>query len=163
MAEILDIAQLVRKLALIEEEGVAFYESLAAHTGDQKVKKLAELMAEKVHQRGFEKLSQAIEKRRKPKSSDKITADFRRYVLGLIDHRIFLSPEQATTLARNVTDVKDAVDMAIRFEKENILLLHECKEIAGGATQKLIQSIIEEEKRHVIGLQKAGEYLAKTS
>ncbi len=163
MAEILDIAQLVRKLALIEEEGVAFYQSLAEHTGNDKIRKLARLMAraEQVHQRGFEKLSLTIGKRPKGKPSDKITAGFKQYVLGLIDHRIFLSPDQASRLAKNVTDLKEAVDVAIRFEKENILLLHECKEVVGGSTKKLIQGIIEEEKRHIVGLQKAGAYLAK--
>ena len=164
MAEVLDIIQLVRKLAMIEAEGVGFYRSLAQHADDEDIKKLSRMMAraEESHRQGFEELADTLEKRRKKNPPGKVSADLRQYILALIDHRIFLSPEQAATLARNVENLDEAVDMAIKFEKENILLLRECREIAGGNTRKIIETIIGQERKHIVGLQKARQKLSRT-
>ncbi|UCD57605.1 MAG: hypothetical protein JSV16_00410, partial [Candidatus Hydrogenedentota bacterium] len=115
------------------------------------------------HQLRFENLSQNFERRRKTKRPDKITADLRQYILALIDHRIFLTPGQARTAAANITDENEAVDMAIRFEKENILLLRECREIVRGGTRKLIETFIEQEKSHVRSLEKIRKELSKSA
>ena len=58
MEQALDIRELVKRLALIESEGVAFYRSLAKHTGNEKIKKLAMTMVkvETKHQERFEEL-----------------------------------------------------------------------------------------------------------
>lgn len=163
MAGILDIAELVKKLALIEEEGVAFYESLAQHTGNEKIEKLARMMArvEKRHQTRFEKLSETLRKRKAKKPSGKMDADLQGYILALIDHRIFNSPEHADTIAANLADENEAVDMAIQFEKENILLLLECREVVRGEERKLVERFIEQEKSHVLSLQEVRRQLAK--
>ncbi|MBI5116074.1 hypothetical protein HZA56_06340 [Candidatus Poribacteria bacterium] len=164
MPQTLDMGGLIKKLAMIEEEGVAFYASLARHTTNEKIRKLAGMMtrAEKIHQIAFLRLSAKIEARRGAvKPADKLSADFRQYILALIDHRIFLSPEQASVTAGNLTNEHEAVDMAIGFEKENILLLRECREIAGIEAKRLIDKFIEQEKRHIIALQKARVILSQ--
>ncbi|RJP15636.1 MAG: hypothetical protein C4520_19885 [Candidatus Abyssobacteria bacterium SURF_5] len=166
MAEVLDIIELIKKLALIEAEGVGFYRSLAEHAGDENIKKLARMMAraEENHRQGFIEVAEKLERRRKTARPSKVTGDLRQYIIELIDHRIFLSPEQAATLARNVANLDEAVDMAIKFEKENILLLQECREIAAGTTRKIIDKIIQQERKHVIGLRKARvQLLARTA
>lgn len=163
MAQALDIVRLIGSLASIEEEGVAFYKSLAEHAENEKVKKLAQTMArvEKRHQKRFEELSQTLEKRKSTKSPGKLTAAVRQYIHTLIDHRIFTSPEHAARLAKELTDENEAVDMAIRFEKENILLLMECGAIATGEARKLIGVFIEQERSHVRSLQRIRNQLAK--
>jgi len=164
MAQALDIVDVVKKLALIEQEGVAFYESLGKYSKNEKIKKLAKTLArvEKSHQKRFEQLSQDLEKRKRAKSSGAMTPEVRQYLLALIDHRIFLSPEQAETAAENIADENEAVDMAIRFEKENILLLFECREIVRGEARKFIGTFIGQEKAHVRSLEKIRKQLAQT-
>lgn len=163
MAQAFDIVGLVSKLALIEAEGVAFYESLAEHTGNEKIRKLAATMAkvELTHQKRFEQLVVDLEKRARPKPSDKLSADLRKYLMALIDHRIFLSPEHAGKVARDLSDENEAVDMAIRFEKDNILLLAECREIMKGNVRKLIEKFIQQEKAHIRSLEGIRRQLAK--
>jgi rubrerythrin len=161
MAQALDVLGLVRKLALIENEGASFYESLAQHTASEKVRKLARTMArvERGHQQRFEDVAQKLEKRKSAQPPDKLTASVRQYLLALIDHRIFLDPEQARILATTLNDENEAVDIAIRFEKENILLLAECREIVRGATRKLIERFIEQERAHIRSLQRIRQEL----
>jgi rubrerythrin len=163
MAEILDIVELLGRLASIEGEGVAFYKSLAQHTQNAKVKKLGETLArvERRHQLRFEELSKSLEKKRKATSSDKMDAELRQYFMTLIDHRVFDSPEGAATIAKNLADGDEAVDIAIRFEKDNILLLLECKTLFRGEARKLIDTFIGQEKEHIRSLQKIRTHLAR--
>ncbi len=149
-------------MVVIEAEGVAFYEALVEHTDNAKVKELARMMAraERSHKESFEKLAQKLEGRRKTKPPEGLEESVQRYILALIDHRIFLSPEQAAVAARNYPDLNSAVEMAIRFEKENILLLRECLDVVSRAEKKLIQMIIGEERSHILGLQRAAKQLS---
>lgn len=165
MAQALDVLGLVRKLALIEHEGASFYESLAQHATNEKIRKLALTMArvEKGHQQRFENVAQKLATRKSAQPPDKLTASVREYLLALIDHRIFLDPEQARTLAATLKDENEAVDIAIRFEKENILLLGECREIVRGTTRKLIERFIEQERAHIRSLQRIRDELRNIS
>ena len=161
MTQALDIKEMVNRLAIIESEGVAFYESLAKHTANDKIRKLAKTMAgvEKIHQRRFEELYFSLEKSDEPVR--KIDIQAREYIHALIDHRIFDSPAHAAKLAGDMTDENEAVDMAIGFEKENILLLAECAMILTGDKRELVKKFIGQEKAHIISLKKIRNQLAK--
>jgi rubrerythrin len=161
MDQALDIRELVRILASIESEGVAFYRSLAKHTGNEKIKKLAVTMAkvEKIHQERFEDLARNMAKEEGPR--DEAAAEVREYIHTLIDHRIFHTPEHAAKLAASMTDENEAVAMAINFEKENILLLVECGAILSGDARELVKTFIKQEKDHVLSLKRIREQLAK--
>ncbi len=145
---------------MIESEGVAFYQSLAKHTSNEKIRKLAVTMAkvEKIHQQRFEKLHGNLAP--ETEAPDKITAEVREYIHTLIDHRIFDTPEQAARLAANITDENEAVDVAITFEKENILLLVECGAILSGDAREMVKIFIKQEKEHVRSLNRIRKQLA---
>lgn len=161
MEQALDIKKLVEKLASIESEGVAFYRSLAEHTGNEKIKKLAATMAkvERVHQKRFEELGRTMASEEGP--SGKEAAEVREYIHTLIDHRIFHTPEHAAKVAASMTDENEAVAMAINFEKENILLLVECGTILSGDAREMVKKFIKQEKDHVLSLKRIREKLAK--
>jgi rubrerythrin len=161
MEQALDIRELVKRLALIESEGVAFYQSLAKHTGNEKVRRLALTMVkvEEMHQHRFEELGRNLGKAEG--SVDETTAEVREYIHTLIDHRIFHTPEHAAKLAASITDENEAIDMAISFEKENILLLLECGAILSGDARELVKTFLKQEKDHVLSLKRIREQLAK--
>ena len=160
MTQALDIRELVRKLASIEGEGVAFYESLAEHTGNDKIRRLARTLTrvEKIHQQRFEEILEGLGQAKE--SADAITAAVREYIHALIDHRIFHTPEHAAKMAANLTDENEAIDIAMGFEKENILLLVECGTILSGEAREMVKTFIEQEKAHVRSLLKIREQLA---
>lgn len=161
MAQALDIRDLVFWLAAIEKEGVAFYESLAKHTRNDKIKKLALTLVkvEKRHQERFEELGRGMKEDSEP--ADEITKEVREYIRTLIDHRIFDTPEHAAKLAAGLTDENEAVDIAINFEKENILLLLECGAIMRGEARELVKTFVKQEKAHIRSLKKIRDQLAK--
>ena len=161
MSQALDIRKLVGSLALIESEGVAFYQSLAEHTENEKIRKLAVTMAkvEKIHQRRFEKLHGNLAA--EAEALDETTAEVREYIHALIGHRIFDTPEQAARLAANVTNENEAIDIAINFEKENILLLVECGAILTGDAREMVKTFVKQEKEHVRSLIGIREQLSK--
>jgi rubrerythrin len=161
MEQALDIRHLVKRLASIEGEGVAFYQSLAKHSRNEKIKKLALTMVkvEQSHQRRFEELERNMGN--VEDAANEITAEVREYIHTLIDHRIFHTPEHAAKLAASITDENEAIDMAINFEKENILLLFECGAILSGEARDMVKTFITQEKQHVISLKRIREQLAK--
>ena len=165
MAQALNVVALIGKLASIESAGVAFYESLAKHTKNEKVKKLASTMSrvEKRHQERFEKLAKDMAKKKEADPPDELTKSVQQYLLTLIDHSIFHTPEHAARMAAKIEDENEAVDIAITFEKENILLLLECGAILSGDARKLVKTFIEQEKAHVRSLRRIREQLAKLS
>jgi rubrerythrin len=165
MVQALDIVSLIEKLASIEEEGASFYESLGTHAENEKIRRLAQTMArvERGHQKRFEKLAQTLSEKRSEKAPGKITASVRQYIHTLIDHRIFQSPAHAEKIAKKMTDVNEAVDMAIQFEKDNILLLIECGTIAEGKARELIKSFVGQEKAHIRSLQRIRAQLASAT
>ena len=46
-------------------------------------------------------------------------------------------------------DEKEAVRMAIGFEKETLLFFHDLRDMVSGADRKVIERIVAEEKVHV--------------
>ncbi len=102
MMEVLDIRELIKTLASIEQAAVGFYESLARHTKNEKVRMLAKTMArvEKEHQTRFESLYRNLKNQKKAKPPDEVADSVRQYVLSLIDCRIFHSPEHAEKIAK---------------------------------------------------------------
>ncbi len=163
MMEVLDIRELIKTLASIEQAAVGFYQSLAKHTKNEKVRILAKTMArvEKEHQTRYENLYRSFKNQKKAKPPDEVADSVRQYVLSLIDCRIFHSPEHAEKIAEKLTDPNEAVDMAIRFEKENLLLLIECRAIVQGEARKVIEKFMRQEKDHIISLQKIRKELEK--
>lgn len=163
MAQALDIVALIKRLASIESEGVAFYESLAEHTKNEKVRRLASTMSivEKHHQQRFDELASDMAEKKGTCSPDEITRSVQQYLQTLIDHRIFHTPAHAARIAASLNDENEAIDMAINFEKENILLLLECGTILRGDARALIRSFLEQEKSHVRSLRRMREQLAK--
>ncbi len=161
MEQVLDIRELVGRLALIESEGVAFYRSLAKHTGNEKIKKLAVTMAkvERIHQQRFEELHGNLDA--EAEAPDKTTAEVREYIHALIDHRIFDTPEHAAKLAAKITDENEAIDIAINFERENLLLLIECGAILRGDAREMVKTFVEQEKEHIRSLGRIRRQLAK--
>ncbi len=124
---------------------------------------LAKTMArvEKEHQTRFESLYRNLKNQKKAKAPDEVADSVRQYVLSLIDCRIFHSPEHAEKIAKNLTNPNEAVDMAIRFEKENLLLLIECRAIVQGEAKKVVETFMLQEKDHIISLQKIRKTLEK--
>ena len=62
---------------------------------------------------------------------------------------LFEGPAKALAAAEEVEDEKEAVDMAMRFEKETMLFFFDLRDTIAGANQDVVGRIIDEEKKHL--------------
>ena len=138
------------ELALeIEKSGEVFYRAVAQKAKSPKVRVLFEDLAEQEVQHfvAFTKLSKV-----KWELSSMPQNEWDQYLMYLqatVQSTFFEGKNKALSLAEQVTDEKEALSMAIGFEKETLLFFHDLRDMVSEAGEKIIKRIIDEEKSHI--------------
>ena len=137
----------------VEKNGKKFYEAVAARVQEQKAKELFLNLAkeEEKHIGDFEKL---LEKVSGQESAETYEGEYLDYVKALVDNHVFRRDIDVARLADNVTGVEDALDLALRFEKDSILFFVELKEVIFAKEKGIIEELIEQEHSHILTLSK---------
>jgi rubrerythrin len=78
--------------------------------------------------------------------------EYEQYLWALIESRAFPEPEAAAARARAATSDAEAIEMAIRLEKDTLLFLQEMRRFLGGKHSHYVDVVIEEERDHVVDL-----------
>ena len=135
----------------IEKSGFAYYKTVADSTNDNSLKELFEYLAkeEQRHYAFFEKLDRQTGGL---SVSDEEWEQISEYIKATTETRFFIGEEKTISLSKKPTDVKDAIDIAIGFEKDTLLFFYELRQITPAGSQEAADKIIEEEKRHVMRL-----------
>ena len=133
----------------IEKSGEIFYRTVAKKAKSADAQALFEDLAEQevLHYKTFKKLS-------------KITWDqtsmpggqwdqYLMYLQAVIQSAFFEGRDKALALAEQVTDEKEALRMAMDFEKETLLFFHDLRDMVSKADQNIVKRIIDEEKEHL--------------
>jgi len=135
----------------LEDSGEAFYTAAAQKATDAKVKALFQDLAaqERHHRRAFQQLTQpgehAVEFGLAPDQRD----ESRAYTGALLRQTFFANPENALNRAAEAQDAQEALQAAIRFEKESLLFFHELRDVVRGAGKQTVERIVQEEKQHI--------------
>jgi rubrerythrin len=131
----------------IEENGANFYRYAVQVVKGEDTKKLFTRLAEEEdkHKKTFEKIYADLEKSNIPESYD---GEYRAYLHDYVDNSIVFSREALDRILLKVTDTLSAIDFAIRREMDSILYYSEIKRFVPAADHKMIDKVIEEERRH---------------
>ncbi len=135
----------------IEKSGHAFYSTVALDSSDPALVELFSFLAaeEDRHLRHFEAVRAEL-------GDFAIDGDdweeTSRYIKATTDGRFFLGEDRAIRAAHAVRDAREALDIAVGFEKDTLLFFHELLAVTPARTQESAERIIEEEKRHVLML-----------
>ena len=140
----------------MERDGIAFYEALARTAGGDDVKKLALELAEEErdHIRRFEELIDAEE------LNNAWSADYVQllddYLEKTVRRGVFPTREDTEALARYVSDVNEALSVAIDMEHRTVEYYEKLHERCTYPTgKKAFAQIIEEGERHAARLEEA--------
>ena len=135
----------------IEKSGYAYYKTVADNTDDAKLKELFDYLAgeEKRHYAFFEGLSKDVTDLN---IGGEELEQLSEYIRATTESRFFIGEDKAIALAKKTDTVKDAVDVAIGFEKDTLLFFYEVQNVTPQKVKKAAGDIIEEEKRHVMRL-----------
>ena len=134
----------------IEKNGFTFYSHAAQKVTDKTARELIEWLAreEKSHISRFEDILSSFN----PEELDMSPAEFEEYSLylkALADARVFTTELKAEEAAREVKSGKEAIDLAIGFEKDSLLFLHGIRMMVKGPDAVVVEELQREEMLHL--------------
>jgi rubrerythrin len=133
----------------LEKSGGIFYSTVAGKADSPEIRELFEDLAEQeqFHLAAFEKMSGTVWD--KAAVTGEEWDQYLMYLQATIQSAFFQGSDKALALAQQVTDEKEAVQMAMDFEKETMLFFYDLRDKVPDADKEVVERIIAEEKTHV--------------
>ncbi|SDP43977.1 ferritin-like domain-containing protein [Desulforhopalus singaporensis] len=149
MAELFKANDVVTAAIEIEKRGEKFYLSLVDQAEDSKIRKVYEHLAreEVKHKQLFEELAQRLSKVELPAWSNE--SEYLSYLNALIDSHPLFRMKDLDEINKGVLSRKDALHIAIQFEKESILFFMEMREFVPESEKTFVTQCIDEERDHL--------------
>jgi rubrerythrin len=141
----------------IEENGERFYTQAAGAAKTERLKELFSFLAdeEKKHIAYFKEMKRQAEGPRT--IFDPYIEEAGLYLKAVADTEVFTRPDEGESLAQQVSDEKEALDIAIDMEKESLLFYYEFIKGVRESDRSILDRLIIEEKVHLkklMGLKK---------
>jgi len=145
----LNASDIVDLAMQVEKNGEAYYRAVAKEAQSAETRALFEDLAEQEvkHYATFSKLAQSV--REKPLMTDEEWDSYLKYLNATVQSSFFEGPDKALVAARKVKDEKEAVRMAMAFEKETLLFFYDLRDAIQGPQRSLVEKIVAEEKSHI--------------
>ncbi|MHB8156396.1 MAG: ferritin-like domain-containing protein [Desulfocucumaceae bacterium] len=137
------------KLAVeIEKSGKAFYEAAAQKVSDPEMGALFKALGneEDRHINDFKALGQYLNKDFTPEES--YSGEYGEYLNGIIDNHIF-NLSSVDSLVKDVQVAREVLAVALRFEKDSILIFQEFLNLMDGTGRDIVLKLIDQEKGHI--------------
>ncbi len=133
---------------VIEQNGRDFYNNLISLSEDKNVQLAFEYLAkeEEKHIQYFQKMLRLVQDFMEKEGN---STELYSHMRSLADEHVFSKENTGKAMAEGIHSATEAIDMGIRFEKESIQLYEEMRKIVPEAGQKVVNSLIEEEQRHL--------------
>jgi rubrerythrin len=140
--------EVVEMGVVIEQNGRDFYNALSERSENKAAQLAFEYLAqeEEKHIRYFENILNQVQKSLDTEGSD---SELYSYLTALASEHVFSEKNTGQEMARKVDNATDAINMGIRFEKESIQLFEKMREIVPDESKPIVQTLIEEEERHL--------------
>ncbi len=140
--------ELVNFAVKIEEQGIAFYKAMAQKTKNQEVKALYLSLAidEEQHRKRYQALLSKVQKGSAP---GEYPEEYQGYLRALVENTVFPSSTKQKEALANDGDV---LDFAIDREKDSILFYLEMRDHLPKICSDIVETIINEERKHIVKL-----------
>ena len=141
-------SEIIEVAVQIERNGYSFYKTLANSLNDKDIKELFTNLAdeEKEHIKSFQSLYESF-KDYKPDIAD--DEEYYDYVNMLASMNVFTKKEGMDEVLSKIKDKKDALNMAIQFEKDSIIFFAEIKGLVRESERDAVEDLICQEQRHL--------------
>lgn len=158
MSPLFEISELLKIGVEDETSGVAFYAKLAEKTKNPAMRKIYAGLAdqERFHQKRFQKMLDDLGEYQAPES---YSGEYVEYLRAMLDSRAFKDPDTAQKMAGETLDDKDAIKLAIRFERDTLGLMNELREMVPVRDKATVMKLAQEEQGHLVELTHALESL----
>jgi rubrerythrin len=158
MSEMFNVSELVQVAVEDEKSGVAFYGDLAQRAGTEELRAVFAKLAdeERVHQKRFEEMLRTMGA---PQAPEGYEDEYVGYLRALTADRAFPDVDAATQAAAQCADDAAAVALAIRFEKDTLILMEEMQKLVRQRDQAVVEELADEERQHLVTLEEARKTL----
>lgn len=142
------VKEVVNFAAQIERSGQAFYRTLLDGIADEPTREVIAYLAEEEarHEATFSGMLAGLEDY---SPAESFPGEYEQYLRWLVDNHVFIREADACTLARRVTSPREALDLALAFEKDSLLFFHELRQLVPEGERGVVDRIIREEREHV--------------
>ncbi|MDK2820845.1 MAG: hypothetical protein PWP31_810 [Clostridia bacterium] len=132
----------------IEKAGKTFYEAMKQKVDNPEFKELFAFLAgeEEQHVADFEKLGEKLTRDVVPNES--YVGEYGDYLRAVIDSHIF-NQKNVDELVKDIVDIREALAIAFRFEKDSIMIFQEFYNGADESGKEVIGKLIDEERKHI--------------
>mgnify|MGYP006292953347 CR=1 FL=1 len=154
-----DVRELIKMAIKDEDTGISFYRGLAESTGTDQVKEhcLAISKEEEGHKKRFQAMLDDIGD---VEPVEEYAGQYENYVNSLLKSRAFPEPGQAEEEARNASSDAEALDVAMRLEKDTLLFLQEMRQFVSDDHKEYVDKVVNEERKHLTDLNALKEEIA---
>lgn len=141
-----DIIEMAMEL---EKSGEIFYSEVAKKADTPEVRALFGDLAEqeKNHHAAFKKMSGTVWDQ--TPTAEEEWDQYLMYLQATIQSAFFEGSDKALSLAEQVTDEQEALQMALGFEKETMLFFYDLRDKVSDADKPVVDGIIDEERNHM--------------
>ena len=153
MNYLLKVSEVVEAAISIEENGRTFYRSFGDSTKEEEVKGVFYFLAdeENRHIVAFKNISRDLEKYT---PEETYSGEHSKYISDLADKNVFSGKNTGKDLAKKISTPFEAIDLALRFEKDSILFFDEMRRFVSPKDHEIIDKLIEEERQHIVKLKR---------
>ncbi|MDY7033335.1 MAG: ferritin family protein [Thermodesulfobacteriota bacterium] len=141
-------AEIIEVAVQIERNGFSFYKTLADSLKDKDTQDLFNHLAgeEEKHIKSFQSLYESF-KEYTPDVADK--EEYYDYINMLASMNVFTKKEGIDEVVSRMKNKKDALDMAIRFEKDSVVFFTEIKGLVRESEKDSVENLICQEQSHL--------------
>ena len=149
MADQFSIQEVIEIAIEIEKNGAAFYHALAQSANKANLRDLYTYLEkeEKSHVTRFREILKAAGGYQI--SEAYYATQYMGYLKPLADEHVFRSDMSAEEVASRAKSAREAIDIAIGFEKDTIIFLHEMSKMVSESGQDSILKLLDEERDHI--------------
>ena len=142
----------------IEKNGYDFYKTLVEQSKSEKAISVFKYLAEQErnHILDFKKILNSVQQY---EPSESYPDEYFVYMNALAGDHVFTKENKGKEIAQTMTDDKQALDIALKFEKDSITFYEGMNKIVSENDAQLIDKLIREEQKHVIDLTELKKFL----
>ena len=154
MGKLFEVSEMVRVAAEDEKAGIAFYTTLAAETKNPNLRETFEQMAQQ-EQFHYQRCLEMLEALGGHVAAETYPDEYGSYLHALTSDRAFPDEADARRQARECQDDLAGLDLALRFERNTLVLLNEMRVLAPDQHKDIVAEITAEEQSHMVTLLEA--------
>jgi len=151
MPKMFEASEILEFALRIEENGEAFYRSMAKKLKEKKIKETFDYLAdeEAKHRKIFADLLSTVETYVPPES---FPGEYFLYLRSYADEHIFSKEKTGQLMAKKIKTAKEAVKFALEIELDSILYYLEAKNLVPENQTAIIYKVADEERHHYLKL-----------